>query len=276
MTWSTSTASTVQRGPRIKLPATVDIGGCVEPRTSERRSSFRAAFLNCVVAVGLRACQCETSKVANMGRKERTKDYFRKRLKSERDRSGWSQADMAKRLSDNGIPMHSTTIAKIEAGDREVRIDEATGIADLFDVSLDALLGRKGMEDDQSHALSVLAEEAEKVLPDLMQIRERVWRAYQDLAAQWDFQSLDESVAQGATWGWSGLSLEHKRAMLAWTSRDLAMEQLSLVLAALADVVAIRSMTPPELRKRIEMHETDLAAITEREHKHGATSKGKR
>ena len=32
--------------------------------------------------------------------------------------------------------MHLITIAKIEAGDRAVRIDEATGLADLFDASL--------------------------------------------------------------------------------------------------------------------------------------------
>ena len=39
--------------------------------------------------------------------------------------------------------MHATTIAKIEAGSRSVRINEAVGIADLFEVSLDTLLGRK-------------------------------------------------------------------------------------------------------------------------------------
>jgi hypothetical protein len=39
--------------------------------------------------------------------------------------------------------MHPTTVAKIEAGDRSVRINEAVGIADLFEVSLDSLLGRK-------------------------------------------------------------------------------------------------------------------------------------
>jgi transcriptional regulator with XRE-family HTH domain len=209
-----------------------------------------------------------------MGRKERTEDYFRKRLRSERQLRNWSQSDMAQLLSDNGTAMHSTTIAKIEAGDRTVRIDEATAIADLFGVSLDALLGRKGMEDDQSHALSVLADEAQKVLPDLMQIRERVWLAYQDLAAQWDFQSLDEFVTEGAAWDWSGLSLEHKRAALAWAGRDLAMDHLSVAIAALYDVTAVRSMTPLELRKRIAIHETHHAAMhAEREH---ATNKGKR
>lgn len=63
-------------------------------------------------------------------------------LRNERGHRGWSQADMAKMLSDKGIPMHATTIAKIEAGDRAVKIEEAAGIADLLGVSLDRLLGR--------------------------------------------------------------------------------------------------------------------------------------
>jgi Helix-turn-helix len=51
---------------------------------------------------------------------------------------------MADMLSDRGIaPMHATTIAKIEAGTRSVRINEAVAIADLFDVSLDSLSGRQ-------------------------------------------------------------------------------------------------------------------------------------
>jgi transcriptional regulator with XRE-family HTH domain len=69
-------------------------------------------------------------------------DRFREQLRVERGRRGWSQADVAQMLSDKGIPAYPTTIAKIEAGDRAVKIDEATGIADLFGVSLDRLLGR--------------------------------------------------------------------------------------------------------------------------------------
>jgi hypothetical protein len=39
--------------------------------------------------------------------------------------------------------MHATTIAKIEAASRSVRINEAVALADLFGVSLDWLLGRE-------------------------------------------------------------------------------------------------------------------------------------
>ena len=77
-----------------------------------------------------------------MASRKWTEDYFRKQLKVERERRDWKQADLAKMLSDKGIPMHWTTVAKIEKGDRSVRIDEATAIADLFEVSVDVLLGR--------------------------------------------------------------------------------------------------------------------------------------
>ena len=86
-------------------------------------------------------------------------DYFSKRLRAEREQRGWSQADMAKRLSAKDIPMHWTTIAKIEAGDRSVRIVEAVGIADLFDVPLDALLGRSAdPRNDERYAAHALLD----------------------------------------------------------------------------------------------------------------------
>jgi len=43
--------------------------------------------------------------------------------------------------------MHWTTIAKIEKGERSVRIDEAAGIAELIETSVDALPGRAVPDD---------------------------------------------------------------------------------------------------------------------------------
>ena len=103
-----------------------------------------------------------------MGRKERVADYFSKRLRKEREHRGWSQAYMAKLLSDKGIPAIATTIAKIEAGDRAVRIDEATGIADLFEVSLDLLLGRRaGLENELTYTRRALLDTAQKSFWDV-------------------------------------------------------------------------------------------------------------
>lgn len=78
-----------------------------------------------------------------MGRQGRAGDLFKERLKSHRKRVGWSQADLAKQLASKGIDgVYPTTVAKIEAGDRAVRIDELAALADLFGVTVDALLGR--------------------------------------------------------------------------------------------------------------------------------------
>ncbi len=73
---------------------------------------------------------------------------FGQELKRRREERGWTQPQMADLLSERGIaPMHGTTIAKIEAGIRSVRINEAVGIANLLDVSLDILLGRQQYDD---------------------------------------------------------------------------------------------------------------------------------
>lgn len=70
---------------------------------------------------------------------------------------------MAKLLTDNGIEnMHATTIAKLEAGVRAIRIDELAGIADLLGISVDTLLGRTARpHDDILHALRSLLETAQ-------------------------------------------------------------------------------------------------------------------
>jgi transcriptional regulator with XRE-family HTH domain len=82
---------------------------------------------------------------------------FGERLKDERGHRRLTQPQLAKLLAEKGIkPMHATTIAKIEAGTRSVRINEAVGIADLLGVSLDSLLGHRHTPDleDLTNALS--------------------------------------------------------------------------------------------------------------------------
>jgi transcriptional regulator with XRE-family HTH domain len=83
-----------------------------------------------------------------MARQKWADSEFGHRLKAERERQGWTQPQIAKMLSDRcAQPIHATTIAKIEAGTRSVRINEAVAMADLFEVSIDALLGRRQPDD---------------------------------------------------------------------------------------------------------------------------------
>jgi transcriptional regulator with XRE-family HTH domain len=67
---------------------------------------------------------------------------FRERITRERERRRWSQAEVARMLTAMGIDsIYNTTVAKIEAGDREIKLDEAVALAQLYEAPLDALVG---------------------------------------------------------------------------------------------------------------------------------------
>jgi hypothetical protein len=93
-------------------------------------------------------------------------------------------------LTDKGIPVYSSTIAKIESEKkpRATRLGEAVGIADLFDLSVDELLGRQGPDDSTlMFALTVLcsyARDAERQI-------ELAQNAAADIADQ--LESVEES-----------------------------------------------------------------------------------
>lgn len=69
-------------------------------------------------------------------------DQLGKRIRELREHKGWSQPQLAEKLSARRTPMHATTIAKIEAGTRSVRINEAVALAETFGITVDGLLGR--------------------------------------------------------------------------------------------------------------------------------------
>lgn len=77
--------------------------------------------------------------------------------------------------------MYPTTVAKIEAGERGVRIDEAAAIADLLEVPLDWLLGRRPASErsEIKYAVGGLQEMARTKMLDLAQIAQRLrdWEA---------------------------------------------------------------------------------------------------
>lgn len=89
-------------------------------------------------------------------------DRFREHVRRERERREWTQADLAKRLHANGLEhIIASTVAKIEAGTRAVRIDEANVIANVFETSVDALMGRTSLDDGGNLANEVrMAERA--------------------------------------------------------------------------------------------------------------------
>ena len=78
-----------------------------------------------------------------MGRRRAIVNRFGERLRDLRDRRGWSQTELAKLLTANGFRAYGTTVAKIEANERDLRVEEAAVFADVFGCSIDQLLGRR-------------------------------------------------------------------------------------------------------------------------------------
>ncbi|HWS91352.1 MAG TPA: helix-turn-helix transcriptional regulator [Mycobacterium sp.] len=118
-----------------------------------------------------------------MARKKWIDNYFGQRLKLERENKGWSQPEMVKLLEDEGVGLHWTSLAKIEKGLRSVRIDEAKAIADVLELSVDSMLGRKaGLEDDAAHALRGVLDTTRQCELQLLGIRKTLNDRFQDLA----------------------------------------------------------------------------------------------
>lgn len=128
--------------------------------------------------------------------KERWLDSrFGKRLRAEREARGWSQPRFAELLEAQGItPMGATTIAKIEGGNRSVRIYEAVGMAEVFGVSLDSLTGRtSGPADaDLMIALRVLRDSARRGGDQFIDLREELSNQASSILASFEYESADD------------------------------------------------------------------------------------
>lgn len=70
---------------------------------------------------------------------------------------GWSQDELARRLSANGFAMHQTTVAKLEGGTRPTSVDEVAALAVLLGVPIGRLYDRS-------------ADTVAEPLPDLLPI----------------------------------------------------------------------------------------------------------
>lgn len=116
-----------------------------------------------------------------MGNTLRVGIRLRERLKAERERRGWTQLDVAQGLQKWGVYIYDTTIAKIEAGDRSVQTDELDAFANMFNISVDALLGRNAANTDLVWATSKLTSNAQKVVNEVNNLYTRIDGDLQDV-----------------------------------------------------------------------------------------------
>jgi transcriptional regulator with XRE-family HTH domain len=65
----------------------------------------------------------------------RPSEVFAEQMRIQRDRRGWTQRQLADRLSKLGLAVHQTKIGKWESGERRITLDEALAISVALDVS---------------------------------------------------------------------------------------------------------------------------------------------
>jgi transcriptional regulator with XRE-family HTH domain len=111
-----------------------------------------------------------------------TPEYFVgvhcKRLREER---GWSQGKLGRKLAPLGFEMHQTTVAKLEAGGRPIRLNEAAAIAEVFGVSLwDLVHGEGPQELVNQHPQAVALRQMSKLESQIDDVSERLNGARMD------------------------------------------------------------------------------------------------
>ena len=150
-------------------------------------------------------------------------DRFRERLRRERESHHWSQADLARKLSAVGLSVHPTTIAKIEGGDRAVRIAEAVAIAEIFGFSLDEVFGRTATDDTEfAYRFRTLQEKAVEGLSTLEIFQRRFGNRWYALL-EFEFTDGRELIEANG-----GNAIEHIRSALVALMRIAEMNEPTL------------------------------------------------
>lgn len=73
-----------------------------------------------------------------------------RRVRELRQARGWSQEQLASAMTDLGVTMHQTTVAKVEAAARPIRVNEAAVFAAVLGVRLVDLLETAVVAEDES------------------------------------------------------------------------------------------------------------------------------
>src|SRR5579859_7645640 len=89
-----------------------------------------------------------------------------------REKLGMTQAEVAREMSARGPAMRQSTIAKIEGGQRPVRVNEAVMLAAVLRVPLADLLAGPGQQ-DRGDALAAARDEEREMLGQLLQAGRR-------------------------------------------------------------------------------------------------------
>jgi transcriptional regulator with XRE-family HTH domain len=87
---------------------------------------------------------------------------------------GWTQDDLARRMTAAGHTMHQTTVAKLELGVRPTGVDEITDIAAIFGIQPAALFEELGEEQELRQQMRELRARMIDIVEERDRLRSRL------------------------------------------------------------------------------------------------------
>lgn len=106
-----------------------------------------------------------------------------RRMQMLREERGWSQADLAERLAEVGWPVHQTTVAKLEAGRRPLRVAEVYALSLIFRIPAASFFYLS--TETESPGMAYMQERQQEVDRQLAETRENLLRFTQTFAEQY-------------------------------------------------------------------------------------------
>lgn len=144
-------------------------------------------------------------------------------------RRGWSQRDLADKLTRLGMPVDASAVSRIEKGTRSVRLTEAMTLADALDVELDSLVFGsrtpaqefKGLRREADRSMRSLLENAIEFLETFQEAK---WylEEHPDLLPQLEDETDKPPTSVDGYFHWVSRRLERVRSKAILDARDEA------------------------------------------------------
>jgi transcriptional regulator with XRE-family HTH domain len=123
------------------------------------------------------------------------------RLRLAREERKMTQAELARRVSRLGSPMHASTVYKIESGGRKATIGEASTIADALDADLRDLAGGSEVADQAARNVRVASFALISVMRDVHQYSTHLEKLRSELQRLLEEVVMEPPLAtSGARW----------------------------------------------------------------------------
>lgn len=146
--------------------------------------------------------------VAEPGAIPTAEELAGRELRRLRAELGWSQEEVARRMAAFGYDWHQTTVGRIEAAQRPLRLNEAVSLAALFDVPLTQLLVSPTMGIDDIDG--EIEQTEEKLAASLEQLEVERARLDEVNARMADVRGDYDKVAREIGWAQSHLQVLYR------------------------------------------------------------------